>query len=231
MPGPSRQAGPICGQASRKVKPMVTCPWCGTSYATFESNCERCGGTMPPLAEDIAPGLEAGLAGAAVPTPPPPPRPVSGGYVWRLLTADGWAIACLVFGLVGAIFTLVGVPLALAVITAFVGIPFAGLGLLFLGGAAVVGVWRYREARQAVEVLRTGEAVEGRIVEVAENMAVRINGRNPWAIRYEFSVGGRPYEGRVSTLTAPGAALQPGQPACVLYLPQAPEQNGLYPHP
>jgi heme exporter protein B len=32
-------------------------------------------------------------------------------------------------------------------------------------------------------------------------------------------------------LHVPGAALQPGQAASVLYLPQAPQYNSLYPHP
>jgi len=35
----------------------------------------------------------------------------------------------------------------------------------------------------------------------------------------------------VTTLNTPSAALQPGQPARVLYLPQAPQYNSLYPHP
>ena len=208
---------------------MVTCPWCGTTYETFVSNCERCGGTMPPPSQNHPEGHEGGFAAPLM--PPPPPRPVSGGYVWRVLVTDGWAIACLVFGLLGAIFTLVGVPLTLAMVTAFVGVPFAALGLLFLAGATALGAWRYREAQQTVAVMRTGEAVEGRIVELTQNLNVRINGRNPWVIRYEFHAAGQPYEGKVSTLQTPGPALQQGQRACVLYLPQAPARNVLYPRP
>ena len=25
---------------------MVICPWCGTNYTTFQSNCSRCGGPL-----------------------------------------------------------------------------------------------------------------------------------------------------------------------------------------
>ena len=33
---------------------MVTCPWCGTNYLTFQSNCNNCGGALPVAAEKIA---------------------------------------------------------------------------------------------------------------------------------------------------------------------------------
>jgi hypothetical protein len=148
-----------------------------------------------------------------------------------VLATDGWAITCFVFGLLGTIFTLVGVPLTLAMITAFVGIPFAALGLIFLAGATTLGAWRYHEAGQMVEVMRTGEAVEGHIVELTQNLNVRINGRNPWVIRYEFHAAGKHYEGKVSSLKTPGPALLQGQRVCVLYLPQAPARNVIYPRP
>jgi len=163
--------------------------------------------------------------------PPAPPRPISNRYAWRLLGSDGWAIAALVFVLLGAIFTLVGVALTLGVVTAFVGIPLAVLGLLFLGGGATLAFWRYQEAQKVVGVLRVGEVVEGQITQVEENLHVLVNGRNPWVIRYEYRLGGQTYKGQVNTLNPPGAALQPGQRAYILYLPQQPERNVLYPHP
>jgi hypothetical protein len=182
-------------------------------------------------AETTPPVLEASLPEEGLPTPPPPPRAISDNYAWRLLLTDGWAIVAFVFGLLGAIFTLVGTILTLGIITAFVGIPFAGLGLLFLGGAGTVAFWRYQEAQKIIAVLRAGEAVEGQIVQVEENLNVQINQRHPWTIRYQFRVGGQAYEGRVSTLNVPGRELRPGKRACVLYLPNAPVQNMLYPHP
>jgi hypothetical protein len=148
-----------------------------------------------------------------------------------VLVTDGWAVAAFVFGLLGMIFTLVGAVLTLGIITAFVGIPFAGLGLLFLGGGVAVTGWRYQEAQKQVQVLRAGEAVEGQIVQVEENLYVRVNRRHPWVIRYQFCVAGQNYEGQVNTLNLPSPSLQPGHRACVLYLPQAPGQNVLYPHP
>ena len=58
---------------------------------------------------------------------------------------------------------------------------------------------------------------------------VRVNRRHPWLIAYGFEVGGRQYEGRVATLNPP--ALRPGWPVRVLYLPEAPRHNALFPHP
>jgi len=205
---------------------MLTCPWCGTNYATFQSTCTNCGGPLP---------LPAGKASAEtdenLPSPPLPPRPIADSYAWRLLAADGAAIAALVFVVLGLVFAIVGVVLTAAIVTAFVGIPFAGLGLLFLIGGGALGVWRYQQAHQVLRVLREGEAIEGQIVEVGENYSVRVNGRYPWVIHYQFRLDGRAFEGRVTTLNTPGAGLQPGKRACVLYLPNAPEYNSLYPHP
>jgi membrane protein implicated in regulation of membrane protease activity len=208
---------------------MITCPWCGTHYAAFQSNCKNCGGPLPPPpAQAAAPAPERE---ADLPAPPPPPRPISDSYVWRLLAADGGAIVGGVFALLGAIFLIVGVPLTLAIITAFVGLPFAALGAVFGGVGGWLLVRRYEAAQKTVSVLRRGEAARGQITGVEENLSVRVNGRHPWTIKYQFQVGGRNYEGRVSTLNRPAPQLQPGQPAHVLYLPGAPELNALYPHP
>lgn len=46
--------------------------------------------------------------------------------------ADGWAITAGIFALLGAIFAGVGILLTLGIVTAFVGVPFIGLGVIFL---------------------------------------------------------------------------------------------------
>ena len=113
---------------------MITCPWCGTNYAAFQSNCDRCGGPLPLPADPAASRAEG-----APPTPPPAPRQVADSYAWRLLVSDGWGVVGFIFTLLGAIFTLVGGGLTLGVITAFVGLPFLLLGLVFLLGGGAVG--------------------------------------------------------------------------------------------
>ncbi len=203
---------------------MITCPWCGTNYPTFQPNCQNCGGPLPPPQETRLP--EEGPV-----MPPPAPRPIASNYAWKLLLSDGWAISALVFLILGFVFTLLGIILTVAIITAFVGIPFAGLGILFLGGGIGVAIWRYKEKQAVVDILRVGEATTGQITSVEENYNVRVNGRNPWRISYQFALGGQTYGGELSTLNTPGAALQPGKQTCILYLPQSPARNTLYPHP
>ncbi|MGB8646423.1 MAG: DUF3592 domain-containing protein [Anaerolineae bacterium] len=205
---------------------MLTCPWCGTNYATFQSNCKNCGGPLPLPAEKVPSESDEIL-----PSPPLAPRPISDSYAWRLLSADGAAITGFVFLLLGLVFTLVGTGLTLGRVTAFVGIPFAIIGPLFLIVGLALGFWRYGQARQVIQVLREGQATEGQIIGVQENYSVRVNNRHPWLIRYQFQMSGRTFEGRVTTLNTPGAGLQAGKKAFVLYLPNAPEHNVLYPHP
>ena len=210
---------------------MITCPWCGTNYETFQSNCRNCGGPISIPAGNIASVPETGLPQGSLHRPPPPPRPIANRYIWRLLCSDGWAIAAFVLLLLGAIFTLVGIALTLGIVTAFVGLPFDALGSVLLGAGILIAGWRYQDAQKTLEVLRVGEAVEGQIAAVDENLQVRINMSHPWVIHYQFSLDGQTYAGQVSTLNPPGAALQPGQPAYVLFLPHAPGRNVLYPHP
>jgi hypothetical protein len=207
-------------------KIMITCPWCGTSYERFLSNCKNCGGPIPAQTEDLPEMEQPGL-----PLPPAAPRSFSDAYTWRLLTSDGWAVASMVFAFLGAIFTMVGVALTLGIVTAFVGIPFALLGLGFLGGGAAIFYWRYQEKQKILNVLRWGETARGQVTDVQVNSSVSINGRNPWYIDYEFQVNGQTQPGRVTTLTPPIRYLAPGMPVYVLYMPAEPSQNALYPHP
>lgn len=163
--------------------------------------------------------------------PPPPPREIAGSFAWRWLATDGWTIAAFVFIILGGSFSLTGVGLTAGIVTAFVGIPFLLLGLVFLGGGVGVMFWRYRMAQNALNVLRHGQATRGEITTLEQNYNVRVNGRNPWTIGYKFSLDGKEYEGKVSTLNNPPMYLAPGSPTAILYLPDAPEYNGLYPHP
>jgi hypothetical protein len=200
---------------------MIACPWCGTNYTTFRSNCRNCGGPLPPPAEETA----APPPFSDVLEPPPAPRDFKNSFAWRKLLSDGWAIAAGVFALIGSIFTLIGIPLILVV----VGIVFVPLGLLFLSAGIPILIWRYQKAQQMLNVLRMGEPVLGAIVDITENIAVEVNGRHPWTITYGFEVNGQKYEGRTTTLRPVGFTHQVGQPVYVLYLPDDPTQNTIYP--
>lgn len=203
---------------------MITCPWCGTSYAVFQSNCSQCGGP-------IAPPEVIESAGDSPIAPPAAPRPISDSYALKLISSDGWAIVGLVFLLMGIIFAPLGLIMTLGVITAFVGVPFFLLGLIFLIASASVIIWRYRLSRQQVQVLKWGEAAVGEVINLQEDYSVRINGRCPWSIDYQYGVNGQTYQGRVTTLSQPGSRLQQGRQVYVLYMGENPTLSSLYPHP
>lgn len=203
---------------------MVTCAWCGTTYGSFQSKCDNCGAALPPP-EGAPEETEVLLA------PPPPPRFLPANFVWRFLLADGWAIAASIFLIIGVTFAPLGVALTVPIVTAFVGLPFLVIGVAFLGAGAGILIWRYNDARRVEEVLRTGEAVRGQIVEVAENFHVEINGRHPWTTVYRFEWLGREYEGKVTALQPPLPGQVPGRPVYVLVAPGAPERNTIYPNP
>jgi len=144
-------------------------------------------------------------------TPPLAPRPIPNRYVWRLVARDGGAIAAFVFGILGVVFSTVGAELTLGVITAFLGIPFLIVGVAFLIAAGWVFLWRYQKAQKVVNVLRVGQARRGQIIRVEQNYHVRIKGRFPWVIRYQFQVDGQDHEGKVSVLNQPGESTRSGK--------------------
>jgi hypothetical protein len=204
---------------------MITCPWCGTNYPVYQSNCKNCGGALPT--GEMPPSAY----GDEPPEPPPAPRTISNGYLWRLLFADGWWVAAVILSFIGAVFTLIGGILALDAVTAFVGVPFFLLGLALLGGGGGILYWRYRYAQQVVLILRDGDSTRGQITEVRQNYAVSINGQSPWIIRYSYEVYGKPFEGKLSTMKYPDDQLQVGRAARILYLADDPARSSIYPHP
>jgi hypothetical protein len=209
---------------------IITCPWCGTNYTKFRPNCQNCGGpisTPSNTTQDKSPSIDS----AKLSFPDKAPREISSNYIWRLLFADAWAISALIFGLIGGIFAVAGAGLTIGIITAFVGLPFLGMGLLFLFSGAAVLVWRCQIAEKRVKVLKEGIAIEGEIIDIVENVNVRVNGRTPWKISYAFNLPEDTFEGIVTTLNPPGPQLASGNPIVILYLEDSPQFNSIYPHP
>jgi hypothetical protein len=60
----------------------------------------------------------------------------------------------------GAILGVVGIGLTLGIITAFMGLPFAGLGVLMLAAGGGLVTWRSREAQRTNNLLSAFKAAE-----------------------------------------------------------------------
>ena len=103
-------------------------------------------------------------------------------------------------------------------------------GLLALAGGIMLAL-SLSKAQQTVSVLQKGEAVQGEILEIYENIHVQVNGRFLWTIRYRFNLHGEEYQNKVTTLSRPSLQQQAGSPVYVLYLPDQPELNTIYPNP
>ena len=215
---------------------MITCPWCGTHYTAFQSNCDNCGGTLPlPAAEPPRMDDQTAAAQPAVEIamPPPPPRQVPRNYLYRLIWTNAWYIVGFVFALIGGIFSLMGcamLPMGVFVIPVFISVPFALIGVAMLAAGIGLIVWQVQEAQKIVALLASGLATQGRIVKVTQNFNVRINSRYPWIIHYNYQVGGVSYLGQVSTLSMPGVAYRPGTRVPVLYHAAEPASSTLYPN-
>ena len=53
---------------------MILCPWCGTSFTTFETPCTRCGGPIPaPASAEVATSAPEEV----ISLPPKPPREIA----------------------------------------------------------------------------------------------------------------------------------------------------------
>lgn len=210
---------------------MITCPWCGTNYKTFQPNCDNCGGSLPLPAES-APVPAAPVEVQAIPLSPPlPPRQIPNKVLNRMLLTDAGVITGGIFLLIGAIFFMVGMALVIPIITLPVGLPFAGMGFIFLIVGGILFYWRYENARQTVRILRDGQAALGEISNVSQNYYVRVNNRHLWVIQYQFKVHGKIYQGKLSTLSQPDLSQQPGKAVYVLYQQDDPVKNTLYPSP
>ena len=206
---------------------MIICPWCGTAYSAFQPNCQNCGGPLQP----IPAGTATPAASEEPPIPPEAPRPIPDSYAWKLMLKDGWVVAPFVFVILGVVFCVVGIALTLSIVAALVGLIFLPLGLVFLAAGGAILFWRYQIARKVVTVLREGESTLGQIIELRQNFSVRVNGRSPWVIGYEYGVNGQTHQGSVSTMNDPGEQMQVGKPARVLYLAAEPQWSSIYPHP
>lgn len=190
---------------------MFTCGWCNKHYKSWISQCESCGGPMPP-----PPGMDAG------PGPPSAPRTLPRGFAFRMFWSRN------VNTIMGAIFTVVSGLFTLSSIAARSW--WALLCGLFLFGSAQLLFHGIRTARHILDAFKNGRAVKGRIESVREDHTTTINGRHPWDITYSFQSGGQAYDGKMQTYeTATANRYQGRPPVWVLVVDNAPERNTLYP--
>lgn len=192
----------------------MRCGWCGSDAAAGATNCARCGGPL-------------GSALGAGPRPPDAPRDLPARFVRRELVTGNtgvWfgAAWCALTGIFPALFTVLSCANPVMA-------PAALLSLVFPVPGVIIGVVGYRKARRRVDVLRHGRSATGTVDGAGPDTSVTVNGAHPWKLQYLFDADGRRLAGAVSSLDPGARAFAVGAPVHVVYLPEDPERNDLWP--
>jgi len=153
--------------------------------------------------------------------PPPPPRVLPKGFEFR----QKWS---------RNVGTLAGCGLILIASLFFVAAlkarSFAAMVPLLFMLAGVSLFWHgWRTACGILKAYRKGVVVEGEVVEVRLDKTQSINQRHPWVMTYHFPVGNELVEGSITSFNSVLGTRGGGQPLWVLYVPDDPTQNTIYP--
>ena len=191
--------------------------------ASAEPTIDRPPTPPPPDLERVAP---AHRLEPVDDRPPPAPRAVPPGTSG---VAGG-----MVFLLVGGLFT--------AIATLFI---IIGAGLVLSGDSdgwfmmavpsihLTVGVglliYALRGRSERRRIVHEGHVALGRIIETGRNRRVKINGRNPYKMDYEFDVDGHSFRGSHSTMDEAIKAHRLHDRIWVLYDPADPTKNVEWP--
>lgn len=176
-----------------------TCGWCGTSALDAAlSHCASCGGPLP------VPRYEEQAAILLGPAPPPAPRQLPGAFVRDVLVFKNINVV------IGGLFVFVFFWTVI--------FPLIGAPLLYLG---------WTRAQRRLRALRLGLPVEGRIRGIDRDGSIRLNGRSPWRVDYEYPGPHGPVEAWVHAWRSPG--LREGDPCWIVVLPEEPEHGCLWP--
>lgn len=161
--------------------------------------------------------------------PPPAPRPVS--FTTLRHQKPGASFGLLfgsIFGGVGG-----GLGLTFLILGFVIGLPlFALIGGLFtllfggIGGAFFVsGVRTLTRARR---LWQRGATTQGELLGASLDGSLRVNGRNPVALEYAYTVDGRRYSGSSRSWQRHMVQAPAGAPVSVLYDPNQPAESLLY---
>lgn len=178
----------------------------------------NCGGKLPH--RDLRSAGEA---------PPQPPRQLPAEFVRRARQTTRFELIFgSIFGGVGLVLGLVFIPVGLAS-GILVFLILGPLFLLVFGGIGFGALaWGQRRSKRLLQALEEGVSAPGRIEEIYVDESVQVNGRSPWKVRYAFEAGGVRYDG-AQQMWNRDPALVPGTQVHVVYMPNDPGVNSVYP--
>lgn len=158
--------------------------------------------------------------------PGPAPRPIPSGTNG---TAGG-----LVMMLVGSIFAAVATIMIFVGLGTFLAGNGEGLFMIFfpmihltIGVGLLIVPLRGRSKRR--ELVRDGSVAVATIASTGYNRSVKINGRNPYQITFDFEVDGRKFSGKRSTMNKAVTRHSTNDRIWVIYEPEDPSHNMEWP--
>lgn len=207
------------GMFSAPAPAGVTCPWCKHHWPAgmVAVECGNCGGALP-----APPGPTRAAA------PPAIPRRLPQRYTSELLGSKNvGAIVGTIFAAFGALFALIGVGLCFVLLP--LGLGFFGFGALFGTIGWLLRSASRKSALRQIDALTRGHVAEGQLIGVRQDFSETINGRNPYRIEYVFYVNGQPLGGSTKGWDIVNMLRQPGEPLWVVFLPEDPGTNSIWP--
>lgn len=128
-----------------------------------------------------------------------------------------------------------GAALVTAIVALATGITQVLIGTAVGSGIAMValGLWlggRSRK-RSGMRVFRDGLETSGEVVDVRQDLAVRVNGRHPWRVDYTFWASKSGATRGTETCWGDKPAVKVGDNVVVLYDPERPAQCALWTFP
>jgi hypothetical protein len=107
--------------------------------------------------------------------------------------------------------------------------PWGLLALIFPLAGAILAWFAWRSNRREIRAFRDGRPILAKVVESGFNRSVRINGRNPYLIRWEFTVAGEAFHGSISAIDEELLRdLMKQEQIAVLYDPMNPSVNTVW---
>ena len=197
----------------------VLCSWCGKDSPLRRERrlCDHCGGALSAPAER---GEE----------PPPAPRVLPRAYRRAALFSRN------VRSIVGAVFLGLGIPFGLAAGIVYATtsqrllvLIFGALGLLFSAVGAPLLAAGLGRGRRQLAALERGQAAEGEVVAVEQDLSVRINYSHPWRVDYTFPALGAQVRGSIQSYSWANSERRTGDRVWVVYLDTDPQVNNLWP--
>jgi hypothetical protein len=163
--------------------------------------------------------------------PSVPPRQLPKEFVRRIRRAHQFQF------LFGTIFAVVGTALGVAflpvgIMTGMVVFLILGTVFLLVFGGIGYGVLLsgVRSSRIKLKALTDGLTASGTVDEIFLDSSIKVNNRSPWKVNYSFTVNGQRYTSGQHMWHADDS-LEAGFPIYVVYLPEDPGQNSIYPPP